>query len=148
VEGARRVLHSAHEQAGEPRPVGEVGLGDSLAAAPAADQMDDAVDLAEPRRHRVGPCVRGRAVEQINGIRLDLPASLADLADQGLCRIQGTVGGHDNRASSRQSADDGGSRPTAGSGHHNDGTLEAHKAPAVMPRVDSMTSPSLRRSAS
>ena len=87
-------------------------------------------------------------VEQVDRVGVDLATGLADLADQILRRVERTIGGHDDRPSQSQPADHRGSGSTAGPRDDDDRLVQAHALTAVIPRVDSMTSPSLRRSAS
>jgi hypothetical protein len=71
VEGEGGVLHGADQQQLEEVPVVEVGPGEGLAAAPAADEVDQAVDPAEVLLDTRGPVLGGLEVEQIDGVTDD-----------------------------------------------------------------------------
>ena len=67
VEGAGRVLDGADQQVVEQVPVRERRLVQRLPAAPAADQVQQAVDPAEALDQRRAPGPRRLLVEQVDG---------------------------------------------------------------------------------
>ena len=107
VEAAGRVLDGADQQVVEEVPVLQRLVVQRLAALPAADQVDEAVDLAEALDERLAPAAGGVGVEQVDDP--PVPALLGD-AGLGGDRVEallGDVGGGDRRARRRR----GGRRP-------------------------------------
>ena len=76
------VLQRADEQRAQDVPVLERRLLDGRAAAPAADEMDEPVDVAVARGEVVRPAPRRRRVEQVDDVgvdrRLDLGGELVE----------------------------------------------------------------------
>ena len=82
-------------------PVGQVRLGDGLAAAPAADEVHQAVDPAELGQHPGGPVPGGLLVEQVHHGGVHVATARGGgvaLRDDRLEPLGAGVGGHDRGA--------------------------------------------------
>ena len=156
MEGQRGVLQRADQQVLQQRPVGQVRLGDGLAAAPAADQVHQAVDPAELGQHPGGPVLGGLLVEQVHhgGVHVaTVRGSGVALRDDRLEPLGAGVGGHDRGAGGGEPGHQRRPRGAGRPGHddHPAGDRAGHRARrthAVIPEVAAMTSASFLRSAS
>ncbi len=71
VEGAGSELQGADQKVVEELVVGEIEALDRLAAAIAADQVEEAIDAAEAVGEGGGPVVGGALVEEVDGAGVD-----------------------------------------------------------------------------
>src|SRR5581483_9834709 len=83
VEGAAGVLEGADEEVVEELVVREVEGSDGVAAAVAANQVKQSVDLAEALLGCGGPLAGGAGVEEVDGAGLDAVGTEAELLGDG-----------------------------------------------------------------
>jgi hypothetical protein len=97
-----------------------------LAAAPAADEVDEAVDAAEALDQGRAPGAGGLLVEEIDGATVPALGRQAELGGQRLERLLAALGSGDDRPLGRQAFSHHGPEPTPDPGD-SDHTVFKHE---------------------
>jgi hypothetical protein len=92
IEGAAGVDQRADEQVVEELVVVERRRRKRLPALPAADEMGEAVDLAEALAERLGPADRRVLVEQVDDLRVKAVLTDVELSGEGIELARVAVG--------------------------------------------------------
>ena len=92
VEGAAGELQGADEQVVQELVVREIEALDRLAAAIAADQVEEAVDVAEALLELGGPVVGGGLVEEVDGAPVEAVVGEAEVLRDGVRGLLAAVG--------------------------------------------------------
>jgi hypothetical protein len=107
-------LEGADEEVVEELVIREVEGVDGVAAAVAADEMDQAVDVAEALLGRGGPVVGGRFVEEVDGPGVDAVVGKAEALGDGVRDLLAAVDEGEGGARFREAVGD--DRPEAAPG--------------------------------
>ena len=132
VEGAGGVLDGADEEVVEPLVVVEGRRGERLAALPAADEVDEAVDGAEALGERVRPLRGTVGAEEVGGFCVPALRGDAELGGEVVELLLVDVGCGDARAGVGKCAADGRPKAAGSPGDSDDASLErAHSFDAT-----------------
>lgn len=125
------MLDGADQQVVQEVPVGEVGGREGRGAAPAADEVDQAVDAAEVLLGLGRPLAGGARVEEVDGVPHDGRAAVGEAGGvDALGQPLGVgVGGHHGGAGLGEPQQRRVAGRAAGAGHGDDRALQ--RAPAV-----------------
>ena len=124
VEGAGGELEGADQEAVEELVVGEVEAVDRVAAAVAADEVDEAVDVAEALLGRGGPVVGGGFVEEVHGPGVDAVVGEGEVLGDGVGDLLAAVGEGEGGAGVGEALGDDGPEAAAGPGDGDDPSVE------------------------
>ncbi len=136
VEGAGGQLEGADQEAVEELVVGEVEGVDGVAAAVAADQVEEAVDAAELLCGRGGPVVGLGLVEEVDGLGVDAVVGEAEVLGDGVGDLLTAVGEGEAGAGVGEALGDDGAEAAAGAGDGDHAAVEVgHGADAIRLRM-------------
>ena len=124
VKGAAGELEGADQEAVEELVVGEVEGVDGVAAAVAADEVDEAVDLSEALLGCGGPIVGGGFVEEVNGVGVDSVGGEVEVLGDRVGDLLVAVGEGEAGAGVGEALGDDGPEAAAGPGDGEDPSLE------------------------
>jgi hypothetical protein len=116
AEGAGGVLDGADEQVVQERPVLERRLGERRAAAPAPDEVQDAVDRPEALPERCRPVPGGGLVEQVDRAGVQARHVEPQLGHQRVELLHAAVGQGERRPGRREHPGDARPEPAARAG--------------------------------
>jgi hypothetical protein len=124
VEGAGGQLEGADEKVVEELVVGEVEAVNGVAAAVAADEVDEAVDAAEARLGLGGPDVGGGLFEEVDRVRVDAVLGQAEVVGDAVGDLLAAVGEGEAGAGIGEALGDDRPEPAAGTGDGDDPSVE------------------------
>jgi hypothetical protein len=113
-----------HEEVVEPLVVGERRRGDGVAALPAADQVQKAVDPAEALDDSGCPLPRGVLGEEVDDTAVEAILRQPQVRAELVKPVPVHVGGGDRRAVIGQAAGDRGSEAAGGAGDGDHASVE------------------------